>query len=92
MRFRLGLVTGFAAGYYLGARAGRQRYDQINRALRRAKRSDACEAATEKAKAAVEEGVDKARDLVESRMGNGHSSDSLNANVTPPPSNPQSSG
>ena len=85
MRFRLGLVTGFAAGYYLGARAGRQRYDQINRALRKAKRSDAFEVATEKAKTAVEEGVDKARDLVESRMGNGHSGESLNANVTPPP-------
>jgi hypothetical protein len=84
MRFRLGLVTGFAAGYYLGARAGRQRYDQINRALRKAKRSDAFEVATEKAKKAVEEGVDKARDLVESRMGNGHSGDP-NANVTPPP-------
>jgi hypothetical protein len=85
MRFRLGLVTGFAAGYYLGARAGRQRYDQINRALRKAKRSEAFEAATEKAKSAVEEGVDKARDLVENRMGNGHSSDAQNANVTPPP-------
>ncbi len=91
MRFRLGLVTGFAAGYYLGARAGRQRYDQINRALRKVKRSDAFEAATEKARTAVEEGVDKARDLVESRMGNGHSGDSLDANVTPPPGNPPQS-
>ena len=85
MRFRLGLVTGFAAGYYLGARAGRQRYDQINRALRKVRRSDAFEVATEKARTAVEEGVDKARDLVENRMGNGHGDDSLNANVTPPP-------
>ena len=91
MRFRLGLVTGFAAGYYLGARAGRQRYDQINRALRKAKRSDAFEVATEKARTAVEEGVDKARDLVESRMGNGHNGDSQNANVTPPPANPPQS-
>ena len=90
MRFRLGLVTGFAAGYYLGARAGRQRYDQINRALRRAKRSDAFEVATEKARTAVEEGVDKARDLVESRMGNGHSGDST-ATATPPPSTPPQS-
>ena len=29
MRFRLGLVIGFGAGYYLGARAGRGRYEQI---------------------------------------------------------------
>lgn len=29
MRFRLGLVTGFAVGYVLGTKAGRQRYEQI---------------------------------------------------------------
>lgn len=29
MRFRLGVVVGFAAGYYLGSRAGRERYEQI---------------------------------------------------------------
>lgn len=29
MRFRLGLAMGFAAGYVLGAKAGHQRYEQI---------------------------------------------------------------
>ena len=29
MRFRLGLLVGFAAGYYLGARAGHDRYEQL---------------------------------------------------------------
>lgn len=29
MRFRLGVVVGFAAGYYLGSKAGRERYEQI---------------------------------------------------------------
>lgn len=29
MRFRAGLVVGAAVGYVLGARAGRQRYEQI---------------------------------------------------------------
>ena len=78
MRFRLGFVTGMATGYYMGARAGRQRYDQINRAIAKVKRSEAyeevtemakakVEEATEKAKAAVEEGVEKARSAVESR-------------------------
>lgn len=66
------MVTGFAAGYYLGARAGRQRYDQINRTLSRLKRSEAFETATDRAKAVVEEQVDKARSLIESRTGNGH--------------------
>ena len=29
MRFRLGLLVGFAAGYDLGARAGHDRYEQL---------------------------------------------------------------
>jgi hypothetical protein len=29
MRFRLGLVLGFGLGYLLGARAGRERYEQL---------------------------------------------------------------
>jgi hypothetical protein len=32
MRFRIGLTLGFAAGYVLGAKAGRERYFQIERA------------------------------------------------------------
>ncbi|MGI8776612.1 MAG: YtxH domain-containing protein [Acidimicrobiales bacterium] len=77
MRFRLGVVTGFAGGYYLGTRAGQERYEQINQLLRKARRSDAFEAAAEKTKAVVEESVDiareKAQDLVDSRQGNGQS-------------------
>jgi len=75
MGFKAGAVTGFAAGYYLGTKAGRQRYDQINRQLARLKRSEAFEEATERAKTVVEEGVEKARALVESRSGNGNGSD-----------------
>jgi hypothetical protein len=33
MRLRIGTVAAFAAGYYLGARAGRERYEQIRKAL-----------------------------------------------------------
>ncbi len=29
MKFRTGLVVGFAAGYVMGSRAGRERYEQI---------------------------------------------------------------
>ncbi len=64
-------MTGFAAGYYLGAKAGRQRYDQINRQLGRLRRSEAFEQAVDQAKTVVEEGVDKARSMVEERAGNG---------------------
>ena len=67
-----------ATGYYLGAKAGRQRYDQINRTIAKVKRSEAYEEVTEiakakveeaaeKAKSAVEEGVEKARTVIESR-------------------------
>lgn len=71
MGFRLGMVTGLATGYYLGTKAGRQRYDQINRSLLRLKDSDALEAAAERAKAVVADGVDKARAVVGSRTGHG---------------------
>ena len=75
MRFRLGFVTGFGTGYYLGAKAGRERYEQMHSVLRRARRSDAFEAAGERAREALEDGVGAARDLVESRMGNGRGDD-----------------
>ena len=71
MRFKAGLVIGFAAGYYLGAQAGRERYEQINRWLQRAQSSDAFDAAADKAKAVVDLGVERARDLVGDEGGNG---------------------
>lgn len=75
MRFRLGFVVGFGTGYYLGSMAGRERFEQINSAVRKIKRSEAYEAATGKAKEAVELGVDKASHLVDSVRGNGHGED-----------------
>jgi hypothetical protein len=33
MRFRTGAALGFAVGYYLGARAGRERYEQLRKVL-----------------------------------------------------------
>lgn len=33
VRSRTGLLIGFAAGYYFGSRAGRERYEQIRRVL-----------------------------------------------------------
>ncbi|HEY5686612.1 MAG TPA: YtxH domain-containing protein [Acidimicrobiia bacterium] len=37
MRFRAGLIAGFAAGYVLGTRAGRERYEQIKRVTGKAR-------------------------------------------------------
>jgi hypothetical protein len=76
MKFRLGLFLGFGIGYYLGAMAGRQRYEQLNRLIRRAKRSEVIDTATDKARAVVDLGVERAKDIVESRThhnGNGNS-------------------
>lgn len=70
MRFRLGLVTGFAAGYYLGAKAGRERYEQINQTIRRIQGSDAYETAKEKAREATSVASDKVRDVM-SHAGDG---------------------
>jgi hypothetical protein len=69
MRFRVGFMAGFGAGYYLGAMSGRERYEQINRTVRKIKRSDTFETATEKAKAVVDLGTERAKDLVESKLG-----------------------
>ena len=35
MRFRFGMILGFAAGYILGTRAGKERYEQIVRAFKK---------------------------------------------------------
>ncbi len=64
-------MIGFGAGYYLGSMAGHERYEQINRAVRKVKRSEAYDVATDKAKAVVDLGVERARDMVDSKLGNG---------------------
>jgi len=65
MRFRFGLVTGFAAGYYLGTKAGHERYEQIKRWLDEARQSRPFE----KAQAAVELGLERVREQREAVTG-----------------------
>ena len=88
MRFRLGLAIGFASGYYLGSMAGRERYEQINRTLRKVKRSDAFEVAAEKAKAAADLGVERAKDFVESHTDGGVNGITVDVPNTDPPIRP----
>ena len=52
MRFRFGIVVGFAVGYYLGAKAGRTRYLKMREWL-------------DKAKPVVDLGMERARDLID---------------------------
>jgi len=73
MKMRLGLVAGFGLGYYLGAKAGRERYIQINALLRKARRSDAYHHATDTAEAVVDRAADRAKELIEDHLPrNGH--------------------
>ncbi len=57
MKFRIGLVLGFGIGYYLGAKAGRARYEQIRRRLERLRDSRLFD----RLQAAVELGVERLR-------------------------------
>jgi hypothetical protein len=65
MRFRLGVLVGFGAGYYLGAKAGRERYHEINQWMGRAKESDVIDSVADKAKAATDLTMERAKDLVD---------------------------
>jgi len=40
MKFRLGLITGLIIGFLLGARAGRERYDQLMAAYHKLRSND----------------------------------------------------
>jgi hypothetical protein len=69
MRFRAGLLVGFTVGFYLGAMAGRERYEQINRSLRQMKRPDAFGSATGTARSAMDQGVERAKGFAVGRFG-----------------------
>src|SRR5205814_2855531 len=61
MRMKFAFGVGFGLGYYLGAMAGRERYEQINRLAGQLRSSEAFQTAEEKAKAAVDSGVSRAQ-------------------------------
>ena len=71
MRLRLGAATGFGIGYYLGAKAGKERYVQLNRMLKKVRRSEQVDLAADKAKAVIDLTVERAKDMVDSRFKNG---------------------
>jgi hypothetical protein len=81
MRFRMGLMIGLGVGFYLGTAAGRERHEQINKMIRRVKRTDAYETATEKAHAAVDLAVERTKDLVTEHtpLGNAKQGDLVEA-------------
>jgi hypothetical protein len=64
--------------------AGRERYEQINRMVRKVKRSEVYDVATDKAKAVVDLGVERAKDLVDSKLGH----DGANGSAAPASADP----
>ncbi|MHB1924070.1 MAG: YtxH domain-containing protein [Acidimicrobiales bacterium] len=71
MRFKTGLVVGAGVGYYLGAAAGRARYDQLRRLLDRAGSSGAVTTVGSKARAVIDLTLERARDAVDARVRGG---------------------
>jgi hypothetical protein len=55
-KFRIGLALGFGAGYYLGTKAGRQRYAELNRLIGRLRKTDV----VGKARAVIDLGRERA--------------------------------
>ena len=61
---KLTLIAAGAAGYVLGARAGRERYEQIADGVRRVMRNPRVQSARQQAQDAVAEQAAAARDVV----------------------------
>lgn len=53
MKFRTGLIVGAAVGYYFGAKAGRQRYEQLNGWLHRVTDSTPVQSAATRVRTSV---------------------------------------
>lgn len=72
---KLSFLAGAAVGYVLGARAGRERYEQIVRVARRVAGSQTVQSTAGVVQAQVDTVTHRARDLVANRLhgsGNGH--------------------
>lgn len=67
-RLRAGAIIGFTAGYVLGAKAGRERYETIMRAWRRVKTSGAFQTVSGKFGAAVGLGFERGRVVAMDRI------------------------
>jgi hypothetical protein len=64
MRFRAGLIVGAAIGYYYGTKAGRERYEQLDRALERVRRHPTYQQASEVVTGRLGQVQDRARDRI----------------------------
>jgi hypothetical protein len=67
----IGLLAGFAAGYLLGARSGRERYDQLRRTFRAVKERPEVQETAGIVTAQVGSAARSAREFVVGRGGRG---------------------
>ena len=76
MRYKLTFAIGFAAGYTLGAKAGRERYEQISRAFHGLAESPTVQSAAGVLQAQAGKVVDSARATVLDKLPiGGHAAD-----------------
>ena len=59
MKFSTGLLIGFGAGYYLGSKAGRERYHQIEDMLDAVRRTDGYQQLRTRVSEAVDTGTER---------------------------------
>ncbi|MFC9326655.1 hypothetical protein [Kitasatospora sp. NPDC057015] len=68
-KWKLSFVVGAAAGYVLGARAGRQRYEQIAKVSRQVAQNPRVQSAADKAKQQAGAAAGKAAGAVADKVG-----------------------
>jgi hypothetical protein len=65
VRFKTGLLVGLAVGYYYGAKAGRERYQQLDRYLAQIRSTDAYRELRDRLGDLAVEGISRTRDMVD---------------------------
>jgi hypothetical protein len=73
VRFRTGLLLGLAVGYYYGAKAGHERYQQIDRYLAQVRETDAYRDLRDRVGDLMDDGITRSRGLVEDTIFGGSS-------------------
>ena len=68
MKFRTGVILGFAAGYVLGAKAGRERYEQIGRAAAVVANNPPIRRLLDESKTLADQGTFKARESMSDQL------------------------
>lgn len=91
-RFGWGLAIGFGAGYVVGAKAGRERYEQIRSTWNQVKQNPTVQRAVEKGTTLAKEGAERGAHLASSathrateriRSTRGHEEEPLDLEPSP---------